>query len=89
MALETVPVQEIKNEDAEGPEGVKLITDSAFKTSSPKVIEIGSDLSQIEEQIGVEDDTEEPEEPKVRLLNYTYGPMAFVIAAKVQICKIF
>lgn len=64
VALETVPVEETKIEDAEGPEGVKLITPSAFKSSSPKVIEIGSDLSQIEEQIGVEDDTEESEEPK-------------------------
>lgn len=79
MALETVPVQETKIEESEGPEGVKLITSSAFKPSSSKVIEIGSDLSQIQEQIGVEDDEEESEEPKVRFLNFTYGIMAFVI----------
>lgn len=67
-------VQATIPEDAVGSEDVKTSSESAYKAISPKVIEIGSDMSQIESQIGLDDDTEVPQEPKVRISNYTcYG----------------
>lgn len=85
VALESAPVQATISEGAVGSEDVKPSSESAYEAVSPKVIEIGSDLSQIEAQIGLDDDTEEPQEPKVRISNSTcYGAVVLVILLLTQ-----
>jgi 6-phosphofructo-2-kinase/fructose-2,6-biphosphatase len=65
VALESARVHTTTiSEDDVGSEDVKISAESAYKAVSPKVIEIGSDLGQIEAQIGLDDDPEVPGEPK-------------------------
>lgn len=75
MALgdyESVAVQATISEGAVPSGDVKSSSEFVGKAVGqlPRVIEIGSDMSQIEAQIGLDDDTEVPTEPKVRISNY-------------------
>lgn len=93
VALESEPVQ--------ATEGA-VASESADKAMGnlPKVIEIGSDLSQITAQIGQDDDPEVPQEPKVRISNSSvrrlvYGTVVLgillltVVAGLVSLSKIW
>ena len=66
---ESVGVQATMSEGAAASGDVRSSSESADKAvgQSPRVIEIGSDMSQIEAQIGLDDDTEVPTESKVRI----------------------
>jgi len=93
VALESARVHTTISEDDVGSEDVKISAESAYKAVSPKVIEIGSDLGQIEAQIGLDDDPEVPGEPKVRISNSTcYGAVVLVIlllTPGVRLVKLF
>lgn len=80
----SIAVQATIPEGALASGDVNPSSESADKAvgQSPTVIEIGGDMSQIEAQIGLDDETEVPTEPKVRISNTTVRRLVMVLWTK-------